>query len=57
MAALERLIGPEHIDPDVRWSWATVGRFWMQRYPGDPPVRGQPYGIQRTLFQTDEPRP
>ena len=57
VAALDRLIGHDAIDADVRWSWATVQRHWAQRYPGSPPVRGQPHRIQRTLFDTNEPRP
>lgn len=57
VAALDRLIGPDGIDTDVRWSWATVQRYWAQHHPGSPPVRGQPHRIQRTLFDTNKPRP
>ena len=32
VAALPNLIGPEEIHPDVRWSWATVKRFWEEHY-------------------------
>ena len=47
VAALPNLIGPEEIHPDVRWSWATVERFWNQHYTTPLPKR-EPTGT--TLF-------
>ena len=39
IAALPNLIGPDEIHPDVRWSWATVERFWGQHYDTSLPKR------------------
>ena len=47
VAALPNLIGPDEIHPDVRWSWATVERFWNQHYTTPLPKR-KPTGT--TLF-------
>ena len=47
IAALPRLIGPEDIHPEVRWSWATVERYWNANYSTTLPKR-QPTGT--TLF-------
>lgn len=45
--ALPNLIGPEHIHPELRWSWATVERYWRQHYSTPLPKR-EPTGT--TLF-------
>ena len=39
IAALPDLIGPEEIHTDVRWSWATVKRFWEEHYSTPLPKR------------------
>ena len=39
IAALPDLIGPEEIHTDVRWSWATVKRFWEEHYSIPLPKR------------------
>ena len=47
VAALPKLIGPETIHPELRWSWATVERYWVKHY--DTPLpRREPTGT--TLF-------
>ena len=53
--ALPRLIKSNGIDVDVRWSWATVKRFWANHRIGDVPQRGSPQAVQHTLFQLDDP--
>ena len=45
--ALPELIRKEAIHPDVRWSWATVERFWEKHYSSPLPKR-PPTGT--TLF-------
>ena len=47
VAALPNLIGPEEIHTDVRWSWATVKRFWEEHYSTPLPKRALGEG---TLF-------
>ena len=47
IAALPDLIGPEEIHTDVRWSWATVKRFWEEHYSTPLPKRALGEG---TLF-------
>ena len=47
IAALPNLIGPEEIHTDVRWSWATVKRFWEEHYSTPLPKRALGEG---TLF-------
>ena len=54
-AALPILCKQEGIDPDVRWGWATVVRFWQANRHGDVPLRGQPSTVQQTLFHHDRP--
>ena len=49
-AALPMLCLQEGIDVDVRWSWATVERFWKNNRTGDVPHRGQPRTTQSSLF-------
>lgn len=39
ISALPKLIGPEQIHPDLRWSWATVERYWNQNYSTPLPKR------------------
>ena len=53
--ALHQLILPDRIDEGVRWTWATVTRFWNQHHTGEKPQRGRPHGVQHTLFQADDP--
>ena len=38
--ALPALVEQRGIDPEVRWGWATVERFWAEHREGDVPVRG-----------------
>ena len=47
ISALPKLIGPEGIHQELRWSWATVERYWNQNFPNPLPKR-PPSG--RTLF-------
>lgn len=47
ISALPKLIGPEQIHPDLRWSWATVERYWTQNYSTPVPKRER---IGTTLF-------
>ncbi len=47
--ALPELIREEAIHPDVRWSWATVERFWEKHYSSPLPKR-KPTGT--TLFSS-----
>lgn len=54
--ALNTLCPQEGIDPDVRWGWATVQRFWSEHREGDVPVRGQQRTVQQTLFREEGPR-
>ena len=54
--ALNVLCEQEGIDPDVRWGWATVQRFWEEHREGDVPIRGQQRTVQQTLFRQDSPR-
>ena len=49
--ALDALCQQSGIDPDVRWGWATVERFWQTHRDGDTPKRGQPRTVQQRLFQ------
>jgi ribonuclease HII len=53
--ALFQLCLQQGIDPDVRWSWGTVERFWEQHRNGDVPQRGIKRTVQQTLFQDDRP--
>lgn len=39
ISALPKLIGPDQIHPDLRWSWATVERYWNQNYSTPLPKR------------------
>ncbi|MGB2048344.1 MAG: ribonuclease HII [Candidatus Poseidoniaceae archaeon] len=39
ISALPKLIGPDQIHPDLRWSWATVKRYWNQNYSTPLPKR------------------
>lgn len=55
-SSLPALVKQSGIDPDVRWGWATVVRFWQQERTGDVPVRGQARTVQHQLFQHDETR-
>jgi ribonuclease HII len=47
VAALPNLIGPEEIHAEVRWSWATVKRFWEEHYSTPLPKRAL---VEGTLF-------
>ena len=49
--ALDALCQQSGIDDDVRWSWATVDRFWQAHREGDTPKRGQQRTVQQRLFQ------
>ena len=50
--ALHGLVEQGGIDPDVRWGWATVERFWNQHREGDVPVRGVQRTTQQRLFHS-----
>lgn len=50
--ALHALVEQRGIDPDVRWGWATVERFWNQHREGDVPVRGIQRTTQQRLFHS-----
>jgi ribonuclease HII len=39
ISALPKLIGSEQIHPDLRWSWATVERYWNQNNSTPLPKR------------------
>lgn len=54
--ALFQLCLQDEIDPEVRWGWATIERFWAQHRDGDVPVRGVKRTVQQSLFQDDRPR-
>lgn len=49
--ALPALVEQRGIDPEVRWGWATVERFWAEHREGDVPVRGVQRTTQQRLFQ------
>ena len=48
--ALPSLVEQYGIDPEVRWGWATVERFWNEHREGDLPVRGVQRTTQQRLF-------
>lgn len=48
--ALPALVEQYGIDPEVRWGWATVERFWNEHREGDVPVRGVQRTKQQRLF-------
>jgi len=48
--ALPALVEQYGIDPEVRWGWATVERFWNEHREGDVPVRGVQRTTQQRLF-------
>ena len=48
--ALPALVEQRGIDPEVRWGWATVERFWNEHREGDVPVRGVQRTKQQRLF-------
>lgn len=50
--ALHALVEQSGIDPDVRWGWATVKRFWDKHREGDVPVRGAQRTTQQRLFHS-----
>ena len=54
--ALERLCGQKQIHQEVRWSWATIQRFWRQHRRGEPPIRGRQRHFQQRLFEDEDPR-
>lgn len=54
--ALTDLVLQSEIDPDVRWGWATVERFWAAHRNGEVPIRGQRRTVQERLIQPKDTR-
>jgi len=49
--ALPKLITSDSIHPDLRWSWATVERYWAQHFSTPVPKR-EPTGTTLFSFET-----